>query len=442
MAYRNDELSDLTAPATTRAAVGTVSKSGNALADGVLSGYAWAGSSIEYAFPTKKGSYQYSGERDQKFSPVNEKIRDAVRETLDKNYGNSGNDGFSVEGFTNLKISKGNDAKSELRFAESAAADPTAYAYYPSSGDWGGDVWFGKARVYDKPDAGNYAYQTVIHETGHALGLKHGHKAQPGEINTVLKGKYDSLEYSVMTYHSYAGQKGETGYVNEAFGYPQSFMMADIRALQHMYGADFSTNGGDTVYRWSPKTGKTMVDGEVGINPGANRIFATIWDGGGTDTYDLSAYTKGVSIDLRPGQSSTFSKNQLADLDYRSNGRDASGNIYNALLYRGDERSLIENAIGGKGNDMFRGNAADNVFTGKGGADTFFFRSGGGDDTIRDFSGSDKINLAGMGLKFSDIKELGSNIGNHFVIDFGDGDSLTLRNVARADLNGSDFMFG
>ena len=58
-------------------------------------------------------------------------------------------------------------------------------------------------------------------------------------------------------------------------------MMLDIAAMQQMYGADFTTNAGNTVYSWPPGSGRTLVDGQVGIDPGGNRIFATVWDGGG-----------------------------------------------------------------------------------------------------------------------------------------------------------------
>ena len=38
----------------------------------------------------------------------------------------------------------------------------------------GGDVWFDEAGR--RPVAGNFDFLTVLHETGHALGLKHGHE--------------------------------------------------------------------------------------------------------------------------------------------------------------------------------------------------------------------------------------------------------------------------
>jgi serralysin len=443
MRYKHDIIPDQQFDTPGRAAAAFVGRSGVALADGVLSGYEWAGSTISYSFPDSKRDYGYKSEPNSGFSPVNKKIQNAVERTLDQAFGNAANDGFSVEGFTNLTIKKGSHTRADLRFAESSQANPTAYAYYPADGQKGigGDVWFGKARIYDNPIVGNYAYATILHEIGHALGLKHGHAAQSFDrIKTTLQGKYDSHEYSVMTYHSHPNQKGD-GYSNEMMGYPQTYMMADIRALQHMYGADFTTNSGDTVYSWSPKNGKTMVDGVAAINPGANRIFATIWDGGGEDTYDLSAYLANLKIDLRPGQFSVFKASQLADLNQSQANRSASGNIYNALRYEGDGRSLIENAIGGSGNDVLRGNAAANILTGNGGNDTFIFRMGGGSDTITDFTAGDRINLKTMGLSFADILAMGTDTAGGFRIDFGNGrDYLTLQGRQEDDLSASDFM--
>ena len=89
-----------------------------------------------------------------------------------------------------------------------------------------------------------------------------------------------------------------------------------------------------------------FVNGVGQGTPLTNKIFRTIWDGGGNDTYDLSNYTTNMTIDLRPGQWSTFSTAQLADLG-QSGGVDlhhaAIGNVANAQLYQGDARSLIEN---------------------------------------------------------------------------------------------------
>ncbi|MEY8840207.1 M10 family metallopeptidase C-terminal domain-containing protein, partial [Cribrihabitans sp. XS_ASV171] len=112
-------------------------------------------------------------------------------------------------------------------------------------------------------------------------------------------------------------------------------------------------------------------------DPGGNRIFATIWDGGGTDTYDLSAYADDLDLDLSPGEHSLFNSTQQASL---GNGNSARGNIFNALLHDGDTRSLIENAIGGSGDDTISGNQTGNDLAG-----------GGGSDTINGAQGSDEL---------------------------------------------------
>ena len=104
-------------------------------------------------------------------------------------------------------------------------------------------------------------------ELGHALGLKHGHEVYEADppffpARPAMTAAHDSMEFSVMTYRSYVGAD-LSGYTNETFGYAQSLMMYDIAALQRMYGADFATNSGDSVYTWNPSTGAFMVNGAI-----------------------------------------------------------------------------------------------------------------------------------------------------------------------------------
>ena len=115
----------------------------------------------------------------------------------------------------------------------------------------------------------------------------------------------------------------------------------------------------------------------------------TIWDGDGIDTYDLSNYSTNLNLDLNPGAHSVFSSAQLAYLGGGPNGGYARGNVFNALQYNGDARSLIENARGGSGSDVIRGNQADNVLEGNGANDRLF--GDVGDDTLDGGTGHDRL---------------------------------------------------
>ena len=372
----------------------TVDATGSIFVDSVLVGTGWDASTVTYAFPTFVTDYSYN-KYSSGFNTVSVDQKNAALFAMEKSFGGSANDGFSVEGFTNLNFAEGNSTNATFRFAESSVPDTAEVADFPgniitadSADD--GDIWFGTAYAgtsndMRNPVAGNYAWHTLIHELGHALGLKH---AQENFVYGQMPDETNSVEFTVMSYRSFIGDTSG-GYDYEGFGAPQTFMMADIAALQHMYGADYSTNSGATVYKWTPGSGTTVVNGQVAIAPGDNRIFATVWDGGGNDTYDLSAYTTGVTVDLRPGEHSVFSSAQLAYLGGGPNNGFARGNIFNALLFNGDLRSLIENAVGGSGADTLRGNQAVNTLSGNGGADTLFGFDG--NDTLNGGAGTDRL---------------------------------------------------
>jgi len=321
-----------------------------------------------------------------------------------------------------------------------------------------GDTWFMNDGQFDNPMLGNFADFTILHELGHAMGLKHGHEDGllsedfPDFIEEVLTDvsgpilddAVNSIEFTVMTYRS--APDGPNSLQAEAGGYSQSLMMLDIQAIQYMYGANFNHNAGDNTYTWNPSTGTMSIDGVAQRTPAINRVFMTIWDGDGNDTYDLSAYSTSVSINLLPGQWTITSEDQFADLNggSRDNGL-ARGNIANALLFEGDTRSLIENAIGGGGDDTLTGNDGDNTLTGNGGNDTITgalgndtLNGGDGDDTLDGGDGHDTLN-GGAGND-----NLTGGAGND-TLNGGDGNDVMAGGDGDDSLNGgagNDTMTG
>ncbi|WFT92862.1 M10 family metallopeptidase C-terminal domain-containing protein [Bradyrhizobium barranii] len=372
----------------------TVSRTNNADIDGLLSGYKWSGA-ITYSFPDSSSDYAnpYSGGSSEPttsgFASAPTQMQAAINYAIGL-----------ILSYTNASILYNGTNGADIMIAQSPSANPTSYAYYPGNYAAGGDVWFGTAYNYSLAALGNYYFTTALHELGHALGLKHSQETG-GVANVAVPTVHDDSEYTVMSYRSYVGGP-LTGYTNEAYGYPQTYMANDILALQTLYGANYTTQSGTTVYTWSTTTGQEFINGvgqpadNGGAGGSANRIFETVWDGGGVDTYDLSNYTTNLSINLNPGASSAFSSVQLANL---GNGHYAAGNVYNAYLYNNDARSYIDNAIGGSGNDTVVGNAIANTLNGGTGNDTI--TGGGGNDTIIGGSGTDTAVYSGSRASYA-----------------------------------------
>jgi len=396
--------------------------------DALVSGAAWNDLDLTYGFPTRASDYPADTEEVDEpgeFAPLTAPQQAAVISHLG-----------AIAAISGLNFNlAGNAGQADLRFAMSSSASP-AYAYYPTNlgpDDIGGTAWFDMEN-FGNLQRGNYAWLTFLHETGHALGLKHGHESPP------ISPAHDSLEFTVMTYRSYIGHTvdDEGGFTNETFGYPQTLMMLDIAALQRMYGANFDTNAGNTTYRWSPTTGEMSIDGAGQGAPGVNRIFMTVWDGGGTDTYDFSDYSTGVTVDLRPGEWTTTSPTQLANL---GNGRSARGNIANALLFEGDPRSLIENATGGAAGDTLYGNDIANILNGSGGNDHLYGLAG--DDTLIGGNGIDKLR-GGEGDDVLSGEDLDGGHGND-ILNGGTGADYVRGGAGADQLNGgasSDRLYG
>lgn len=379
----------------------------------------WNSNALTFSFPDQTSDYTGSpgsygsGELTSGFTSLNAAQKTAARTAFDL-----------IEEYTPLTITEitGAQGSADMRLAQSAVPS-TAWAYYPGS-NTGGDSWFGTgSSYYTNPARGTYAGHTFLHEIGHAVGLKHGHdNSGYGSLDNAT----DQMPYSVMTYSSYAGSGGG-GYTNEYYGYAQTYMIFDIAALQAIYGVNWSTRSDATTYTWSSTTGEMSVNGVAQGAPASNRVFSTIWDGGGDDTIDLSNYSNDITGSIAPGSYLSFSQMQTAQLGA---GIFADGNVYMALAPDNKKKAYIENLITGQGDDFVFGTTKANSMEGRGGSDRL--EGKGGDDILSGGGGrdlliggpGDDILFGGIGkdsLKGSggaDIFQMDDRSGKDVAVDF------------------------
>jgi serralysin len=206
----------------------------------------------------------------------------------------------------------------------------------------------------------SYAYQTYLHEIGHALGLGHAgdYNGAATYPNDALYAN-DSWQATVMSYFS---PYWDNTYIDASDGFAITPMIADIVAIQNLYGPPGDTRLGDTTYGDGNNTGNAIF-GLTGTS------LLTIYDSGGTDTINLASRANAQRLDLTPESIS-----------------DINGRIGNLSIARG---TVIENAVTGAGNDTIIGNSAANLLIAGGGNDDLF--GDGGNDRLEGGDGADSI---------------------------------------------------
>lgn len=260
-----------------------------------------------------------------------------------------------------------------IAYTDIESASTWGYAHVPpylGSGTWpeSGDIWIDAANKGSLYTVGSYDYMALLHEIGHALGLKHPFEAP------ALPKTLDSSAYTLMSYNN----SFEWRITFTVFGYSYSRvddatpMVLDIAAIQSCYGADTATAAGATTYK---------ITDEMTLSRRA------IYDASGTDTIDLSALSRGSHLDLRPGAYSDLAyyakADQIAAVKAAYPGMSSTfiEGAFDDETYAWTNNfgiaysTVIENAIGSRFNDTIRGNDANNSLDGGLGTDTL---TGGG----------------------------------------------------------------
>lgn len=96
----------------------------------------------------------------------------------------------------------------------------------------------------------------------------------------------------------------------------------------------------------------------------------------------------------------------------------------------------------GSGKDIVQGGPGNDLLFGGGGADVFVFGAGSGADVIADFEdGIDRIDLSSLGFSNAgDVLKLARQSGKDVEIDFGNGDTLIIKNIDLSQLSHGDFI--
>ncbi len=282
------------------------------------------------------------------------------------------------------------EAKANITFGTNQQSNSSGYARYPHSfGNNPSTVMLAKNSPGNDAaglnDSSSYGWYTLIHEIGHAMGLKHPGNYNAGGGGTsgpYLSKTNDNRITTVMSYKDAAGTKQltvtPTSWSTKGTT-PSTYKVLDIAALQYLYGAntntvtaDYTASDNDMSYKalWAPKGMKV----------------------------DASATTRSNVFDLRAGYYSSISirtaSDQVASIKSNLTGQGVSDTqaqyVANQLvnntkalkgqIFDGKKTlglawgSTFSEIKGGSANDAFYASNYSSTVDGGAGSDTLYLQ--------------------------------------------------------------------
>jgi hypothetical protein len=297
----------------------------------------------------------------------------------------------SLVGVTFEEVSAPEDADINFGTNNQYSQGSSGYANVPNgSGDHPVYLFLdnGPGNVNTSMATGSYGWQTLIHEMGHTLGLKH-----PGNYNAsggTMPGPFlpkalDSRAYTLMSYNNPDGTMEVTKTTTNNISYTYSantvnastYMMYDIAALQFLYGK--GTGAGLDAYQ---------------VN-----TFSADWSGMQTlwmpqdGSIDASAVENSNIIDLRQGAFSSINVIPKSITD------SFPSSLQSAATYMGLNNvglafgSQVTTAKGGSAVDVFYANLDNDVTIDGGAGDDTLYLAGVEDDWLFDAQTSTYENI-------------------------------------------------
>jgi hypothetical protein len=211
-----------------------------------------------------------------------------------------------ISSITKLTFKEVASNSGTINFGNNTQTVSQGYAYYPYNGASQKTWLFMKDQAElsnVKRDGTDYNWNTLVHEIGHTLGLKH-----PGNYNAGGGGTPapyldpDTRQYSIMSYYNSAGS-----------GEASSFMPYDVAALQYLYGINRSGSSGNFNFNDSNLTYKK-----------------TLWSTSGTKEINLVGLTNASLVNLNAG---SYSNINIFGTTNFSTGSSTTGRNNMALAY-------------------------------------------------------------------------------------------------------------